>query len=332
MERIELENYLRSVHFEVDEEKVNREYKPSIVDVEGKPVFLFSKGFDINDSPIDENISISQQPYDSIIPLHIHDYIEMMFVYRGTCTVTVNGKRICLRQGELVLINKETPHSVDATTSSDLIINMILKQDYLSPSFLRRLSQKSIISQFMIESLVSKRKQNHFLIFRSGEQSKVMEIMENIMCEFFDRDFCSSEIIDSYLVVLYSTLIRQNNNLKNEAPNNHKAGSLFDYLKYIEDHFKDCSLVEMGKTFGFHPSYLSTLLKKGTGNSFKELLQIQRLNQAALLLANTDLPIPEIAEDVGYSSVTFFYKKFKELFNETPFSYKEKHRQDKTIH
>jgi YesN/AraC family two-component response regulator len=83
----------------------------------------------------------------------------------------------------------------------------------------------------------------------------------------------------------------------------------------------------MGQSFGFNPSYLSTLLKKGTGKAFKELLQIQRLNQAALYLSNTDLPIPEIAQEVGYSSVTFFYKKFKELFNETPHCYKEKHKQ-----
>ncbi|NYE06546.1 YesN/AraC family two-component response regulator [Bacillus niacini] len=80
----------------------------------------------------------------------------------------------------------------------------------------------------------------------------------------------------------------------------------------------------MGQTFGFNPNYLSTLLKKGTGKSFKELLQIQRLNQAALFLSNSDLPIPEIAEEVGYSSVTFFYKKFRELYHDTPYSYREK--------
>lgn len=332
MERLELESYLKSVHFEVDEEKVLKEYKPSIMTVDGEEVFLFSKGFDINDSLIEENISISQQPYHSVIPLHMHDYIEMMFVYRGSCTVTVKGKKMVLKKGELLFINKETPHSVDATTKKDIVINMIMKQDYLSPSFLRRLSQKSIISQFMIESLVSKRKQNHCLIFRPGEQTKIIEVMENMMCEFFDRDFCSEEIIDSYMIVLFSTLLRYNNYpTRNEFSNNHKDASLLEFLSYIEEHFRDCSLVDMGQTFGFHPSYLSTLLKKGTGKSFKELLQIQRLNQAALFLSHSDLPIPQIAEEVGYSSVTFFYKKFKELFHETPYSYKENHRYDKTI-
>jgi AraC family transcriptional regulator, melibiose operon regulatory protein len=328
MERIELESFLSFINFGVDEEKVLKEYSPSIKEVDGDQVFLFNKGFDITDSPIDENISISQQPYDSVIPLHMHDYIEIMYVYRGTCEVTIKGKKINLNKGNLILLNKEIPHSVAAITKQDIVINMILKQDYLSPSFLRRLTQKSIISQFMIESIVSHRNQNRFLIFRPEERTKVMEIMENIMCEFFDRDFCSDEIIDSYLIVLFSTLIRNNNNVtRYESVNNHNIVPLLDFLKYIEDNYRDCSLVKMGQTFGFNPNYLSTLLKKGTGKSFKELLQIQRLNQAALYLSNSELAIPEIAQEVGYSSLTFFYKKFKELFNETPHRYKEKHKQ-----
>lgn len=116
-----------------------------------------------------------------------------------------------------------------------------------------------------------------------------------------------------------------------ELLNKNENVSLLDYLRYIEDNYKNCSLVKMGQTFGFNPSYLSSLLKKGTGKTFKELLQIQRLNQVALFLSNSNLPIPEVAEEVGYSSVTFFYKKFKELYHDTPFIYREKHTTSKTI-
>jgi AraC family transcriptional regulator, melibiose operon regulatory protein len=329
MDRGKLEEYLYSRNLGViDEGKILKEWSPSTVTVDGEAVYLFNRTFDINDSPIEENISISQQPYHSEIPLHMHNYIEMMFVYRGTCTVSVKGRSVVLNQGELILINKDTPHSVDAITTADIVMNMILKQDYLTPAFLSRLSKKSIISQFMIESLLSNRKQNQFLIFRPDEHNKVTEIIENIMCEFFDRDFCSDEIIDSYLVVLFSTLIRYNNTqIQHTAVTTNSHESLIDFLKYIEDHYRDCNLVTMGYSFGFHPNYLSAVLKKGTGKSFKELLQLQKLNQAALLLSQSDLSIPEVAEEVGYSSVTFFYKKFKELYHDTPHIYRERMKQ-----
>lgn len=322
MNRGELEKYLDSLHEGIiNEEKMLQEYNPSILKISGEPVYLFNKSFDITNSPIDENISISQQPYDSAIPLHMHDYIELMYVYRGICTITINGQIVHLHEGEFIFINKETPHKVNATAKQDIVINIVLKQDYLSPGFLGRLAQRSIISQFMIESLLSHRKQNHFLIFRPKKDVNATEIMENIMCEFFDRDFCSPEIIDSYLIVLFSILIRHNQT-KQTAVTNDKNGALLEFLAYIELHYRDCNLVTMGQAFGFHPSYLSTLLKKGTGKSFKDLLQLQRLNQAALFLVNSDLPIPEIAEEVGYSSVTFFYKKFKEIFGKSPSAYR----------
>ncbi|MEH7491415.1 AraC family transcriptional regulator [Neobacillus niacini] len=320
MKRIELETFFDSIIPEpINEEKILRELTPPIVVVNGVPVYKFNRTVDIHGLLFEENITLQHQVYDHDVPIHMHDFIEIMFVYRGNCIVSIKGKRISLNRGELILINKGVPHSVAAISKKDIVINMFLKKDYLSPSFLKRLSQKNIISEFIIQSLVSFRNQNQFLIFKPSEDSTAIEIMENIMCEFFDRDFCSSDIIDSYLVVLFSTLIRYNNN----QLSNNKNVSLIDFLKYIEENYRDCSLVKMGQTFSFNPSYLSTYLKKRTGKSFKELLQIQRLNQAALLLCNSDLSIPEIAEEVGYSSLTFFYKKFKELYKVTPNKFRE---------
>lgn len=329
MQRIELIDFLKSHQLGVlDTEFLRRERNPDIVYVDNKPVFLFSKSFDINDSPIDESISVSQQPYQTDIPLHMHNYIEMMYVYRGECTVTIGGMDRLLRTGDIIIIDKDTPHAVRQTGIQDIVINIIMKQDFLSPAFLGRLTKQSIISQFMIESLINNRRHNHFLIFSSGGMDKIEETMENIMCEFFDRDLLSTGLIDSFLIVLFSLLIRYNKPKETvyASHQDRQHFSLVDILKYIEEHYEDCNLIDMGALFGFHPNYLSALLKKGTGKSFKQLLQIQRISQAALFLSNSTLSIPEIAERVGYSSLTFFYKKFKELFHATPHEYREMNR------
>jgi YesN/AraC family two-component response regulator len=84
----------------------------------------------------------------------------------------------------------------------------------------------------------------------------------------------------------------------------------------------------MADHYKYHPNYISAVLKKSTGKSFKDLLQLQRINKAALYLLNSDLPIPDIAEEVGYSSVSFFYKKFNEIFHQTP----KEFRGNQTMH
>lgn len=42
-----------------------------------------------------------------------------------------------------------------------------------------------------------------------------------------------------------------------------------------------------------------------------------------MLLENTNIPIYEIASEIGYNNLNFFYKKFKKYFNVTPQKFRE---------
>nr|WP_242121500.1 two-component regulator propeller domain-containing protein [Aestuariivivens sediminicola] len=58
-----------------------------------------------------------------------------------------------------------------------------------------------------------------------------------------------------------------------------------------------------------------------TGLSTTQFIKSQRLKTAIKLLQNTDLSISEIAYQVGFNSVSYFIKCFKETYNTTPKSY-----------
>lgn len=327
MKKEQLLPFLEHKEREADWKEVVDQHQPEHAIINGEMVYRFDLTLDRNYSPIESNIAVSQQFPDDLIPLHMHQFIEMTFVYRGACTAVIEGKEVNLFEGEFVLIDKETPHTIKPTVQGDIIINLTLKKDYLSGTFLSRLSNQSIISRFLIDSIINQRNHQHYLLFQATEKDTINDIMEHIMCEFFDPRLCSSEIIDSYLIVLFSELIRSANSQTDHISLHSREGNvtLIDFLHYIEEHYNDCTLTSMASHFGFHPNYLTSLLKKGTSKSFKDLLQLQRLNRAALYLSNSDMPIPDIVEEVGYSSVTFFYKKFKEIFGETPSSYRRKH-------
>lgn len=296
--------------------------------INGQPVYLFNMTFDLTITPIEDNIVISQQLPYAYIPMHIHQYIELIYVYQGQCTVVALNEEINIPEGGIIIIDKQTPHTVKETSNSDIIIDIKLKHDYLSSGFLSRFANKSIISQFLIDSLIDSRRANNYLYFPLASRSDVVGIMEHIMCEYFDRDFCSADMIESYLFILFTELIRHSNSaasIQTESMKQ-KDAIVLDFLKYIENHYKDCSLTAMADHYKYHPNYISAVLKKATGKSFKDLLQIQRLNKAALYLSNSDLPIPDIAEEVGYSSVSFFYKKFNDVFSKTPKEYRDNQR------
>ncbi|WP_411354486.1 helix-turn-helix domain-containing protein [Trichococcus shcherbakoviae] len=54
----------------------------------------------------------------------------------------------------------------------------------------------------------------------------------------------------------------------------------------------------------------------------KTLVKELRLNNACILLKNTDTPIEIISEQIGYRNVTFFYQKFKQAYDMTPHEYR----------
>lgn len=328
---MELTEFLMDRQFTKRREEIEELIPAKTILIDGKEVYLYNYTIDaMKNTFIEDSIVITQQPFSSEIPVHVHEFIELTYVFKGKCNTVINNKIIPLTEGTLVMIDKNTPHTVEATSKDDIVLSITLKKDYLSPSFLSRLSSSSIISIFLVDLLMESRESNRYLLFNSGKKEKIIEVVNNIVWEYFHKRIYSDEIINSYLVILFSELIREDeiSQRHTHIPNSNNY-TLIDFLQYIEENYQDCTLTSMAKHFNFHPNYLSNLLKKGTGKSFKDLLQLQKISKAGLMLVNSNLPIPEIADEVGYSSVTFFYKKFKQIFNMTPSDYRKQHSWDK---
>ncbi|WP_251399987.1 AraC family transcriptional regulator [Metabacillus litoralis] len=328
---MELTEFLMDRQFTKRREEIEELIPAKTILIDGKEVYLYNYTIDaMKNTFIEDSIVITQQPFSSEIPVHVHEFIELTYVFKGKCNTVINNKIIPLTEGTLVMIDKNTPHTVEATSKDDIVLSITLKKDYLSPSFLSRLSSSSIISIFLVDLLMESRESNRYLLFNSGKKEKIIEVVNNIVWEYFHKRIYSDEIINSYLVILFSELIREDeiSQRHTHIPNSNNY-TLIDFLQYIEENYQDCTLTSMAKHFNFHPNYLSNLLKKGTGKSFKDLLQLQKISKAGLMLLNSNLPIPEIADEVGYSSVTFFYKKFKQIFDMTPSDYRKQHSWDK---
>jgi YesN/AraC family two-component response regulator len=67
-----------------------------------------------------------------------------------------------------------------------------------------------------------------------------------------------------------------------------------------------------------NPSYFSHLLMTKTGSSFTELLSALRMKEAKRLLIETNKPIKEISNLIGYQNSNYFSRMFKELIGASP--------------
>lgn len=74
---------------------------------------------------------------------------------------------------------------------------------------------------------------------------------------------------------------------------------------------ENITLKDISSKFHFNRSYLGQKFKNHENMSFNEYLFIQRMERAKVLLEQTDLKIYEIANEVGYTEIDWFYKRFK---------------------
>ena len=92
---------------------------------------------------------------------------------------------------------------------------------------------------------------------------------------------------------------------------------------YIEQNYRsDINLQGISDFVGLAPAYFSRLFKKETGLSFIDYVMQKRVEKAKNLLANTNMKIYEICQEVGYTDTRYFIKMFKGVTGMTPMQFK----------
>lgn len=275
----------------------------------------------------DENIMLSKHHRFISIPRHRHDFIEFSYIYSGSLTQTIDGKTITLQEGETFLLDTNVEHSLEVTNEDDIIINILMRKDYFDTSLFSRLASNDIICDFLVRAVYESKDSNNYCIFHSNKNDKIRRLIENLIIEYHNRSICYNEIIDCYIILIFSELLEVYKNQSEDAyisSTKSSRNNIAEILKYIESNYLTVTLTSVADKFHFHPNYLSNIIKKSTGKSFKEIIHTQKLKQSESLLKNTDMNIEEISNKVGYTNQTFFYKKFKTFYGLTPQQYRNK--------
>lgn len=290
--------------------------------VHGKPRLLESGLFM---KPEDKIIVYRQDRFEDV-SAHKHDYIELCYVWSGVCNQTIEGKKIMTIQGDVCIFDTYAVHALEAAGNKDIIINILMRQEFFDTAFLSRMTRAGIVSEFLVDAVTKSRQKKHYLYFPSHQNQHVQEIMERILMEYYTADLGMEEILESYVIILFTELLRTWRDQSREKADVSEKVQILELLSYIEENYEHCTLTDMGKVFGLHGNYLTALLKEKTGRSFVEHVQEQKLKKARALLENSDIPVTEVVLMSGYNNMNFFYKKFREMTGLTPAKYREQFR------
>ena len=164
------------------------------------------------------------------------------------------------------------------------------------------------------------------MIFNTENNERLQTFLTELLLEYYRPSYNSKEMMNSLFVLIILEMINTLDTSINYESLNESHSIIFLTLQYIAKNYLHCTLESTAQHVHVNPCYLTTLLKKHLKKSYKELIIDLKMNNAAQLLIHSDEPIDIIARQSGYQNLTFFYKKFKELYHCSPKEYRQRNR------
>lgn len=252
---------------------------------------------------------------------HFHNYYEIYYLLGGSRYYFIKDNTYYVKAGDLVMLDKRELHRTLETMEKyhhRMLINvqehMMTDPEGHFSAFLKELFQEG--------SLI--------LSFNGADKEYVDDLANKIYNEIRQKKPGFEMLVKSYTMQLLIFAFRNRDAWRKEAEDSLKRANkrIFEILNYINTHYaENLSLESVAQKFFISKFYLSHAFKEVTGFTFVEYLCNVRVKEAQRLLYKTNLPVAEIAEQVGFGTVTHFGRVFRKISGESPVRYRKQERQ-----
>lgn len=257
---------------------------------------------------------------------HRHDFIELVYVYKGCCYqyIESHDQRMVLNDGELFILNQNVLHALYQPHQEDVIIKMIIPPKYLGLEFVENQEFHHSILDFLEYSVREGNLSYHYLHFRTRSNPLIKLFVERIVMEYYQKEIYYEAAMCHYLQLLFIELSRDhslvdcvNFGLKAKRLQHQKL------LNYIRRNIQTITLEQLANEFSYNKCYLSRLISEELGRSFQDIVKEIRVEQIETLMRSSTLSIEQIADRVGYKNAAIIYKIIREKYDMTPSEYRK---------
>ncbi|MGN1420931.1 MAG: AraC family transcriptional regulator [Eubacterium sp.] len=242
--------------------------------------------------------------------LHCHNFYEFFIVTSGEAFHEINGEHRKLHKGTLQLIQPKDRHRIvssqwkrcthiNISVTPEKLEKICNATDISVNELVENAEAVTSLSVSELENFIKKAERISLMYFNSDEKFRVL------ICEM---------IVDA-VCILYKNMISS----RLDCPE-----WFTDTLDKIHSpKYCDCSANDVYQLAGFSPPVVIEQFKKYTGKTVVEYLKSIKMNKACELLKNTETPIIEISNILGYASLSHFNRVFKDYLGITPAAYRK---------
>ena len=256
----------------------------------------------------------------SSYPAHSIPYdARLFYAFQGSGIIIVGGHQIKMKKGAALLINSGVEYT--HKSPSDSVTYMAVNFDYtdenstlttpIAPVTKKDYDPAKLISHVEFDN-EKEEKLNSFLYV---ENAKIIEKKAALLISEYQKKLLGFELVTgSIMSEIVVDILRMGN-----MPTLSREGTTSAILEYIGEHYAEpLTNQSIALHFGFHPNYLSALIKQATGVPLYQYLLHVRLLHAAELLESGQYTIGEVSDLVGFCDIYHFSHSFKKAMGTTP--------------
>lgn len=258
-------------------------------------------------------------------PKHTHNYVEFIYMVQGTTTHYIDDEEIRLEEGDLLFLNQHATQEILPAGKDDIAVNFMILPQFFDEAFRMIGAEDNALRDFIISCLTDDDLASNYLYFHAKDIVPVQNLLENLIWNLLEEEPNRRSLNQVTMGLLFLSLINHSEEIRISNRSFDRQVTM-SVLREIETDYPNATLSRLSEELHIDLYTLSRILKKETGKTFKKLLEEKRLNQACFLLTNTKLTVDEIARNIGYENLSFFYRLFQRAFGITPRAYRLQNR------
>lgn len=260
--------------------------------------------------------------------IHPHNCFDIQFIYKGMACMLFEDEVKLLEEGDICIVSPNSRYRLYSEDDNSIIITIYIRNSSFESLFFDSFNDDDLISLFIRNVLYNNDHQSNYLLFNSTNNTdEIKELIQKIYIEVQYKDKYSNKCVINYTHILFITILRDFNfSHSYNTVLNKKNEQFIEIINYVQKNYQTVSIKDLSLKFHYNESYLSTLFVNYLGTNFTTIISNLKINNAKILLKETQLSINEISDIVGYNNVDNFSKMFKKHTSLSPSYYRKKHK------
>ena len=251
----------------------------------------------------------------------LHDFWELVCVYKGSTKVAAGKEQHTLKEGEIIFHEPNEFHAIHTSnkTSTRLIVITFDANGSGMSFFRNKVASLHERNLDLLDDLIEEGKRffelsqsasqltplrDDLSLSKNGYQT-LKNLLELFLLSFLhpEEDGSVEELGSTYSLISSKTLVQQ----------------VMNVLK--EKKYTSINVTELCNDMHVSKSYMCGLFKKYTGKSIIDYYNSVKIDEAKRMIALDGTNITKISEMLGYSSIHYFSRMFKEYTGMSPTGY-----------